>query len=117
MRDADIEIDQLSTEQILYVLDHCFFKVPRPAPPPNEGRIGGLAGPACLGAADGAHFYVNVETGEVGCNTSNPYDGTLLQVIMKVRGSSESEARDFIRRKAVRAEWDVSYEDDADEKS
>jgi hypothetical protein len=116
MPDADSIIERLSTEQLLYILDHCGFAVPQPAPPPNEGRIGGLGGPACLGADNGATFYVNVETQEVVDERRYGYRGTVLHLAKKVRGLSSSEAQAFIRETAGRAEWDVSREGNVDDK-
>lgn len=101
MQEADFRVDSLSTRQILHVLDQCLFCVPRPENPPHEGWIAGLAGPACLGAANGSDFRVNVGTAKVVRDARHGFEGTLLDVVKKVWGLSTSEAKHFIKEKAA----------------
>jgi hypothetical protein len=112
--------DQLNAEHVATLLKQCGFEV-NDQEPDAGGWIPKIEGPACLGAAEGADFRVNVETGEVLSDAQHGYRGSLLHVIERVHGLSPTEAEGFVmevvRRHEVEDETESTDDRDAPQRT
>jgi len=112
--------DQLNAAHVATLLKQCGFEV-NDQEPDAGGWITKIEGPACLGAADGADFRVNVETGEVLSDAQHGYCGNLRHVIERVHGLSPTEAKDsvvkVVRRHEVEDETEFTNDRDAPQRT